>query len=55
MTTIAAVLAAPTTSTWLREALATALDRDPCDAAADAEHLAALLGARADALLGRAA
>jgi hypothetical protein len=50
--TIAAVLAAPETSDWLKQSLQTALDRDPVDAAADAELLARLLAERADKVLG---
>lgn len=45
------VLDDPATSTWLRQALQAALERDPIDAANDAEALAALLIARADGLL----
>lgn len=40
------------TSRWLSTGIATALARDPIDAAADADTLAELLRQRADALLG---
>jgi hypothetical protein len=42
-----AALADPAASIWLRASLAASLDRDPVDAANDAEALAALLDARA--------
>lgn len=45
------VLNDPTASTWLREALRSALERDPVDAANDAEALAQLLVQRAERLL----
>lgn len=45
----------PTASAWLREAAATALERDPVDAANDAEALASLLNDRAAAILRCAA
>lgn len=45
---IRAVLSGPGTSTWLKNALTAALDRDPVDAANDAELLAMVLGHRAD-------
>lgn len=38
----------PATSKWLREALRAALERDPCDAANDAELLATVLAVRAE-------
>lgn len=41
------------TSYWLRDALESALDRDPCDAAADAEVLARVLAEHRDAVLAR--
>lgn len=50
---IETVLASPETSFWLRQALETALARDPMDAATDAALLAALLGQLMDALLGQ--
>ncbi|QCT95411.1 hypothetical protein FEV13_00215 (plasmid) [Stutzerimonas degradans] len=40
---IQAVMSAPGTSHWLREALREALQRDPVDAANDAEALSDLL------------
>jgi hypothetical protein len=48
---IHAVLAAPTTSGWLTQALRDALDRDCVDAAREAQLLALLLGRRCDAVL----
>ena len=42
------ILSGPGTSTWLKNALTTALDRDPVDAVNDAELLAMVLGHRAD-------
>lgn len=42
----------PCASFWLKQALATALQRDPVDAVNDAEALAEVLRARADAVLG---
>nr|WP_244664608.1 hypothetical protein [Xanthomonas phaseoli] len=50
---INAVIAAPTTSRWLKAALADALHRDCVDAAHDAELLADLWGRRCDSILGR--
>ena len=44
--TIADVLADPAASFWLKNALKTALARDPVDAANDAEMLLKLLDAR---------
>ncbi len=38
-----AILADPTASRWLKEALLAAWSRDPCDAAADAAYLARIL------------
>lgn len=49
------VLASPATSTWLRNALTEALQRDPIDAANDAEALSELLSARCEDLLQKAA
>ena len=40
---ILATLANPATTYWLRDALKSALSRDPVDALRDAEELAALL------------
>lgn len=45
------LLASSIASTWLKSALQTALARDPVDVARDAELLALVLSARADALL----
>jgi len=41
----------PATSRWLSAGIATAMTRDPIDAANDAEILADLLKRRADAIL----
>lgn len=46
------VLRDPAASRWLRDALSTALTRDPVDAANDAEVLAKLLDRRYRLLLG---
>jgi transcription initiation factor TFIIIB Brf1 subunit/transcription initiation factor TFIIB len=43
-----AILSDPAASYWLKKALRSALKRDPVDAAADAEILAATLRARCD-------
>jgi len=48
---IAAVLADPAASCWLKDALRAALDRDPIDAANDSACLASLLEARANAAM----
>ena len=48
------VMADPATSAWLRRTLQSALERDPVDAANDAEVLATLLDARARDALARA-
>lgn len=50
-TRIAAVLSDPAVRDWVKEGLRHADDRDPVDAARDAQLLAELLGARVDALL----
>jgi hypothetical protein len=42
------ILSGPGTSHWLKDALTSALDRDPVDAVNDAELLAMVLGHRAD-------
>lgn len=47
------VLADPAASFWLKVALNSALDRDPVDAANDAEVLAQLLQQRCQQILGR--
>ena len=49
--TIADLLGDGATSVWMREALASALKRDPIDTANDAEALAQLLLWRAEAIL----
>ncbi|MFN9474512.1 hypothetical protein [Acidovorax sp.] len=41
------------TSFWLKGALQSALSRDPCDAAADADMLAAVLRKRMQRIQGR--
>ena len=45
------LLASPSVSNWLKEALRSALARDPVDAAQDAEVLHLVLSSRADAIL----
>lgn len=50
---IAAVMADPAASYWLKEALAAALDRDVFDAERDALVLARLLTKRLDAIVAR--
>lgn len=47
MPTADEILNDPSASHWLQNALRQALDRDPVDAANDAEILAAVLAARA--------
>lgn len=42
------ILSGPGTSYWLKNALTSALDRDPVDAVNDAELLVMVLGHRAD-------
>ncbi len=42
----------PACRKWLRDALDTALPRDPVDALADAEHLVHLLRLRLDSVIG---
>lgn len=51
------ILNGPGTSYWLKNALTSALDRDPVDAVNDAELLAMVLGHRVDQIkaMGRAA
>ena len=51
MQTAEQLLAAPSTSHWLKTALEESLKRDPVDAASDATALAAVLNARAEAKL----
>jgi hypothetical protein len=48
---IRAVINAPDTSHWLRQALNSALERDSIDAANDADFLSDLLGRRYSACL----
>lgn len=48
------ILASPSASFWLKEALQAALQRDPVDAANDAELLASVLAKRCAGLQGRA-
>jgi len=43
---VAAVLACPASSDWLKQALVSSLDRDPVDALSDASALRALLSER---------
>lgn len=50
---IKTILACPSTSYWLRNALSEALSRDCVDASADAEQMADLLKRRAERLLSR--
>ena len=45
------LLASPSVSNWLKEALRSALARDPVDAAQDADVLHLVLSSRADAIL----
>jgi hypothetical protein len=47
------VLRDPAASFWLKDALLSALDRDPVDAVNDAEVLARLLERRCQEILGR--
>ena len=48
------ILSGPGTSHWLKDALTSALDRDPMDAVNDAELLAMVLGHRADQITATA-
>jgi hypothetical protein len=45
------IIADCATSNWLKESLSKALNRDPVDAANDADFLAVILNARAEAAL----
>jgi hypothetical protein len=47
------LLGDPSTSLWMRNALITAISRDPVDAANDAELLARVLDHRCDCILKR--
>ena len=49
--TVEDLLASPSVSNWLKEALRSALARDPVDAAQDAGVLHLVLSSRADAIL----
>ena len=51
---IAQVLADPAASFWLKDALSSALERDPVDAANDAEVLSQLLDQRCQEILSGA-
>jgi hypothetical protein len=48
---ISRVLRDPSASNWLKSAMVDSLERDPVEAANDAEILAALLQARAEVIL----
>lgn len=50
---IVAIVADPSVSYWLKQALAAALDRDPFDAERDAILLSTLLTRRVDAIVAR--
>lgn len=50
-TVIVKILQDPATSFWLRDTLTTALQRDPVDAANDAEVMNAVLAARCTKIL----
>lgn len=50
---IVALMANPATSYWLKNAIATALERDPFDAERDALVLASLLTRHLDAIVAR--
>ena len=50
---LVAVLADPSASHWLKDAIVSASARDPFDAERDAMFLAALLTQRADAIVKR--
>lgn len=52
--TIPTVMADPCVSNWLKNVLNSAMNRDPVDAANDADLLAKLLDARCNALLSQA-
>lgn len=47
------ILAAPTTSFWLKNAIQTSIMRDPVDAANDADTLMMLLNRRQDEMIAR--
>ena len=48
---VAPILADPAASNWIKVALVSALDRDPVDAANDAEVLARVLASRCQRIL----
>ena len=48
------ILSGPGTSTWMKLALSTALERDPVDAVNDAELLAIVLRHRAEVIQSQA-
>lgn len=50
MPTVSDVLKDPAASTWIKNAIRSALDRDCVDAANDAETLSAILSARCKAI-----
>ena len=50
---IVAIVADPSVSYWLKQALAAALDRDPFDAERDAILLSTLLTRRVDVIVAR--
>jgi hypothetical protein len=51
--TVEDLLKDPSTSSWMRNALITAIGRDPVDAANDAELLAQVLDHRCECILKR--
>lgn len=51
---IAAAIADPAVRYWVRSSLRTLRDCDPCDAADDAQRVAALMTRRADAVMAEA-
>lgn len=51
---IATTIANPAVRYWVRSSLRTLRESDPCDAADDAQHVAALMTRRADAVMAEA-
>ena len=51
---IAAAIADPAVRYWVKSSLQTLQDHDPCDAADDAQQVAALMTRRADAVIAEA-
>lgn len=49
--TIQGLIDDPSVSHWMKDALVAALRRDPVQAVNEAEHLATILAARADAIM----